>query len=85
MTKAPDTLNLPAVQDKIKSSKRCGKEDCKAKLALSDFDCRCGKRFCGKHRQCEQHDCTFDFQKNGKDQLTKQLVKCDGERLQERV
>ena len=68
-----------------KNTKRCNHIDCKVKLALTDYDCKCGKRFCGKHRHFETHSCTFDYRKAAETKLTDQLVKCNGEKLVERV
>ena len=44
-----------------KSNKMCGHDVCKRKLALTDFACRCGIRFCGEHRYAEDHACTFEY------------------------
>ena len=46
---------------KKKKQKRCGHVDCRKKLKLTDFDCRCGLRFCGLHRHAEAHNCGFDY------------------------
>ena len=34
---------------------------CKKKLKLTDMKCRCGKKFCPKHRLPEQHKCSYNF------------------------
>ena len=60
-------------------TERC--EMCKSKLLLSDFACRCAKRYCQKHRMPEQHSCTFDFKKEGKEQLSTILVKVIAEKI----
>lgn len=49
--------------------KRCGV--CKKKIGLTGFECRCGLMFCPIHRYADQHGCTFDYAKAGKDQLRK--------------
>lgn len=49
--------------------KRCGV--CKKKIGLTGFECRCGLMFCPLHRYADQHGCTFDYAKAGKDQLRK--------------
>merc|ERR1712139_245972 len=49
--------------------KRCGV--CKKKLGLTGFPCHCGSMFCPLHRYADQHGCTFDYAKAGKDQLRK--------------
>ena len=40
---------------------RCDFSECKKKLKLSDMECRCGKRFCLKHRLPEDHMCSIDY------------------------
>jgi len=68
----PDTYSME------KSLKRCCAEDCRKKLLLTDFNCRCGKRYCPTHRAPETHMCTFDFRAQGQAILEKQLIKCSG-------
>lgn len=52
---------------------RCSKEGCRKKLTLVDLtiQCKCQGYFCKKHRQPEQHDCSFNF----KDKDVEILVK----------
>lgn len=81
----PESLNITSVCQEKKNTKRCNNEGCKAKLNLTDFDCKCGKRFCGKHRYFTDHACAHDYKKEAERNLTKQLVKCDGEKLVDRL
>jgi AN1-type zinc finger and ubiquitin domain-containing protein 1 len=40
--------------------------NCKRKLQLATrFDCRCGGQFCSLCRHPEEHDCTFDYKREG--------------------
>ena len=41
-----------------KNRKRCF--DCRKKIGLTGFECRCGFMFCGQHRLPEDHECNFD-------------------------
>ena len=52
---------------------RCSKEGCRKKLTLVDLtiQCKCQGYFCKKHRQPDQHDCSFNF----KDKDVEKLVK----------
>ncbi len=59
-----------------KQPKRCGHSECKKKLTLTDFDCKCGIRFCSAHRHAETHACTFNYKS-----LSTPLVKCVAEKL----
>ena len=36
-----------------------------------DYTCRCGNSYCIKHRMPEDHNCTFDYEKLGKDIIDK--------------
>ena len=39
----------------------CSLATCNMKLRLTDFYCRCNKRFCSQHRVCESHNCQYKF------------------------
>ena len=58
--------------------KRCCADNCKKRITLIDFDCKCGNRYCSSHRHPETHDCKFDHKAHEQAKLTKQLVKVDG-------
>jgi acetone carboxylase gamma subunit len=38
---------------------RC--QQCRKKVGLLGFSCRCGHLFCGQHRNAEAHACTYDY------------------------
>jgi hypothetical protein len=42
-----------------KTPSRC--QQCRKKVGLTGFKCRCGLVFCGQHRYAEVHCCTFDY------------------------
>ena len=46
---------------------RCAHESCKKKLKLTDWECRCGKRFCAIHRALEKHNCESLKKNNSKE------------------
>ncbi len=50
---------------------RC--EQCRKKLGVLEYKCKCEKIFCISHLHAELHNCTFDYQKEGKELLKKQL------------
>ena len=58
--------------------KRCQQAECKKKIGLTDFACKCSMFFCSEHRYTEVHACSFDFKAAGKQQLEKQLIKTIG-------
>lgn len=88
-TKTPEASPLvpqESSEDKKKESpktkpKTCQHVDCKKKLMLSDFACRCENYYCTSHRHAESHSCAYDFKKQGTTQLEKQLVKTVASKL----
>lgn len=45
---------------------------CKKKTGIMVFECKCElKKLCNKCRLPETHACTFDYKKEGKEQLAK--------------
>ncbi|XP_052198665.1 zinc finger A20 and AN1 domain-containing stress-associated protein 5-like [Diospyros lotus] len=53
----------------VQTAGRCG--ECKRRVGLTGFKCRCEATFCGAHRHPEQHACTFDFKSLGKEAIAK--------------
>lgn len=47
---------------------RCGQ--CRKKVGLCGFKCKCGQLFCGQHRYAESHSCSFDYKASGRVQLS---------------
>ena len=65
--------NIP-IEPKCKTVEKPKKRKCvicKKKLGLLDFGCRCGNLYCSIHRLPEQHNCSFNYEKMGKDILDK--------------
>jgi hypothetical protein len=73
--KAPATVTedlnqTSPVQVVEKKKKRCAQ--CNKKLKISaQYTCRCGLTFCPEHRYSESHNCSYDYQKNGRDSIEK--------------
>uniref|UniRef100_A0A1B6LWC0 AN1-type domain-containing protein n=1 Tax=Graphocephala atropunctata TaxID=36148 RepID=A0A1B6LWC0_9HEMI len=42
---------------------------CRKKVGLTGFVCRCGGLYCAAHRYAEDHDCTFDYRGQGKEEI----------------
>jgi len=51
----------------------CALDGCKNRLFLTDFPCKCSKKFCTKHRYDSEHACTFDYKANAKQILLKTM------------
>ncbi|CDW56960.1 zf-AN1 domain containing protein [Trichuris trichiura] len=57
-----------------KNAENCSKNRCVMcgkKLGVIAFECYCGKAFCNMHRMPEDHKCTFDFKKLGREMVRK--------------
>lgn len=50
-----------------KAATRC--LECKKKVGLTGFKCKCGDVFCGQHRYAESHNCPFDYKGVHKEKL----------------
>jgi predicted nucleic acid binding AN1-type Zn finger protein len=61
--------------------KRCEKAECRVKIALSDFPCKCTNYYCSQHRHAELHSCAFNFKELGHQNLEKQLIKVAGQKV----
>ena len=46
--------------------RRCHVANCRKKLGLTGFKCRCGQVLCGQHRDAESHACEFDYKGHAK-------------------
>lgn len=58
-------------KSKKSKKKRCDYEGCKKKLDLTATQCKCCGYFCSIHRLPEEHNCSYDFVKLGKEILKK--------------
>ena len=67
-----------------KRQKRCKKTDCKKKLQLTDYPCKCGYIYCALHRLPEQHECSFNFKKERNDENEKTIgeMKCVSNKIE---
>jgi hypothetical protein len=56
---------------------RC--QQCRKKVGLTGFKCKCGLLFCGGHRYAEDHACTYDWRSAQREKLAADnpLVRAD--------
>ena len=78
---APKDVKPTNVTIQKEKPKTCQHAECKKKLMLSDFACRCENYYCGAHRHAESHACAFNFKQQGTKLLEKQLVKSVASKL----
>ena len=58
------------IMKSIKSKKSvCAMKGCKKKLGIVKYNCNCGKFFCVIHKMAENHNCTYNFQKEGQKKI----------------
>lgn len=60
---------------------RCNHESCNVRFGLLPFECRCGLKFCGKHRHSYEHNCTYDYKKDNMNILKKNLVEVKSDKI----
>jgi len=48
---------------------RC--HECRKKVGLTGFECRCGGLYCSLHRYSDKHKCSFDYHALGAEQIRK--------------
>lgn len=61
-TGEPATSSCPEVASA--EAVKCGPSrcnQCRKKVGLTGFKCKCGETFCGQHRHAESHCCSFDY------------------------
>ena len=71
---------------KKKKTPRCAHSDCRVKLKITDWACKCGKIYCAKHRSPGitdkgGHECSYDW--TNKAELEKKIdsMKCVASKL----
>lgn len=65
----PSEEDAPPPRKVQKNTSRCF--SCRKKVGLTGFKCHCGYVFCATHRYSDQHDCDYDYQTSGRQQLAK--------------
>ncbi|GMS96379.1 hypothetical protein PENTCL1PPCAC_18554, partial [Pristionchus entomophagus] len=70
----------PDVAPPAKKVNRCGQ--CKKRVGLTGFSCRCGGLFCSEHRYDAAHSCNFDYKTMEREQIAKKNQVCVAEKIQ---
>ncbi|TYH54378.1 hypothetical protein ES332_D09G164400v1 [Gossypium tomentosum] len=55
---------------------------CRKRVGLTGFRCKCEITFCGSHRCPENHGCTFDFKKVGREEIARANPVVKAEKLE---
>lgn len=65
----------------VKPPKRCMGSECKVRLGLTAFACRCGGYYCGAHRADDAHACGYDYRAEQRMYLSSQMVKMEAKKI----
>lgn len=57
----------PTQKEGKKKKSRC--LNCKKKVGLTGFTCRCGGLYCSIHRYSDKHECNFDYKELGAEEI----------------
>ena len=61
----------------------CNKENCKKRIPLIEWKCKCGGKFCTTHRLPEKHNCTWDYKMTETEKKQKiDLLKCKNNKFE---
>ncbi|WOL07959.1 zinc finger A20 and AN1 domain-containing stress-associated protein 6-like [Canna indica] len=55
---------------------------CRKRVGLTGFKCRCGGTFCSSHRYSESHECSFDYKTAGREAIAKQNPVVKAEKIE---
>ncbi|PKA65749.1 Zinc finger A20 and AN1 domain-containing stress-associated protein 4 [Apostasia shenzhenica] len=65
-------VRQPPAKDRSVAMATTGRcSQCRKKVGLTGFRCRCELTFCGKHRYPEQHGCSFNFKAAGREAIAR--------------
>ncbi|XP_004536531.1 flocculation protein FLO11 isoform X1 [Ceratitis capitata] len=67
-------------KDAKKKKNRCA--ECRKKVGLTGFQCRCGGLYCAVHRYSDKHDCTFNYREHGAQEIRRNNPVVVGEKIQ---
>ena len=65
------------------SKNRC--DICNKKYGLIPFECKCGGKFCTKHRYTDSHNCKFDHTSLERERLKMHLPKVVKDKVNNRI
>jgi len=67
--------NTNKVTKKKSKKPRCAFNGCRKKLSLTDWACKCEKKFCQAHRQAQDHGCLYNWRKSHQANLNSTMLK----------
>jgi len=67
----------------VKQTIRC--KECKKRVGIYGFDCRCGSTFCDTHRYSDKHNCTYDYLNASKKHLAEANPQLSTPKLKDKI
>ena len=55
--------------------------ECRKKLGVMEYKCKCDKLFCITHLAYEAHSCSYDYKTSSKKELEKSNIKITGNKF----
>jgi hypothetical protein len=81
---ASSSVSVSPVKDQppqgLATPSRC--TQCRKKVGLTGFKCKCGELFCGQHRYAEAHNCDFDYKTTERQKLAEANPLCQAQKIQ---
>ncbi|TPP66873.1 Zinc finger A20 and AN1 domain-containing stress-associated protein 9 [Fasciola gigantica] len=71
----------PGITSREKSTPTNRCHVCHKRVGLTGITCHCGFIFCGYHRYTDRHNCTYDYQVQGREDIRRQNPTISGEKL----
>jgi len=68
--KTPETEKTPETKKPETKKKKIKCCQCRKKLDMFQFTCKCGKIFCQTHLSPHNHNCSYDYKKEKKELIT---------------
>lgn len=67
---------------KKKDKSLCQYGDCKKRIKITDYPCKCGNMYCKTHKLSENHDCKYDYREIGLKDKKIEEMKCVSNKMQ---
>tara|TARA_B100001094_G_C17697774_1_gene561208 strand:+ start:127 stop:384 length:258 start_codon:yes stop_codon:yes gene_type:complete len=65
-----------------KDTSRCQYSDCRKKIKITDYTCKCGNVYCKIHKLPEDHECNYDYREIGLKNKKIEEMKCVSNKVQ---
>ena len=60
----------------------CQYGDCKKRIKITDYPCKCGNIYCKIHKSVENHECKYDYRETGLKDKKIEEMKCLSNKVQ---